>query len=212
VTPGIVQLGDPMTLTVTNSGGTCTGGTFSFGGGLPQPFARPAGAAGGTCGAALAAAAACTVNVVFSPKSAGPFSRTLTVSYTGVPAIPVTLTGTGVAQGTGHLSFTSATNGTLVTTPLFSTFTFAAPGTSVVTMTNTGTGPLYVTDEVLALSMGGLSITGTTCVNATPLAVNGTCTVSVTAPSFPGIGVMLVYNNGTGTNGLGASTLFLIAP
>jgi len=88
----------PRTLTVTNTGNVAlTGGGFTFGGGAPQPFTRPGGAAGGTCAGTLALGASCTINVVFTPPTATAFSRTLTVAYTGatVTGSPVTLTGTG---------------------------------------------------------------------------------------------------------------------
>jgi hypothetical protein len=227
VTSGGTTLNDPKTLTVTNSGtGSCTGGSFTLGGGTPQPFAR-AGTGqggGGSCAGTLAAGASCTYNVVFSPKSAASFSRTLTIAYTGatVTGSPVTLTGTGVAAGTGTLSFTSATNGTLSTVFGVRTLTFTIPApraavTSIVTVTNTGAGSLYVTNEALSLNIGGLySITATTCSNSTPLAAGGTCTISVTyatpaaRPLLPDIGAMAVTNNGTGTTG-GASTLGLVA-
>ena len=87
-----------QTLTVTNTGNTSlAGGTFTFGGGTPQPFSRPAGAAGGTCVATLGVGASCTINVVFAPTTSAPFARTLTVAYTGatVTPTPVNLTGTG---------------------------------------------------------------------------------------------------------------------
>jgi len=91
-----------MTVTVANTGTVAlAGGSFTFGGGTPQPFSRPAGTAGGTCGATLAVGASCTVNVVFAPAatttSGTAFSRRLTVAYSGGAAVtgsPVTLTGT----------------------------------------------------------------------------------------------------------------------
>jgi len=87
-----------QTLTVTNTGNVAlAGGTFTFGGGTPQPFARPL-LAGGTCGATLAVGASCTINVTFDPATAATFNRTLTVAYTlgtVVAPTPVTLTGNG---------------------------------------------------------------------------------------------------------------------
>src|SRR5206468_8342688 len=112
----------PRILTVTNTGtGALAGGTFTFGGGTPQPFSRittgtfPAGAPNCNAAGTLAIGASCTIKVVFRPPTATAFSRTLTVSYTGatVTPSPVTLTGTGGLNGT--LTFTSATNGTLGT-------------------------------------------------------------------------------------------------
>ena len=122
-----------MFLTVTNTGNTAlAGGTFTFGGGTPQPFTRPAGAAGGTCGAGLAVGASCTIGVRFAPTTAVAFSRTLTVAYTGatVTPTPVSLTGTGVATR-GTVSITPAS-------PLTITLlTGAIQGTGTVTLTNT---------------------------------------------------------------------------
>ncbi|HEX2661801.1 MAG TPA: choice-of-anchor D domain-containing protein [Candidatus Acidoferrum sp.] len=199
-----------MTVTVTNTGTSAlAGGAFTFGGGTPQPFSRPGGAAGGTCTATLAVGASCTINVVFAPTTATAFSRTLTVAYTGatVTGSPVTLTGTGIG---GTLSFTSATNGTLTTVLGVRTLTFTiptprAPVTSAVTITNTGTAPLAITAETLAPNVGGLySLTpATTCSFTTPLAVGGTCTVNIryatpaTRPTLPDLGALGVANNGT---------------
>jgi hypothetical protein len=74
-------------------------------------------------------------------------------------------------------------------------------------MTNTGTGPLQITEEVLGTNSGGLySVTGTTCSFTTPLAVGGTCTVSVTyatptnQPVLPNFGTLSVVNLGSNPN------------
>jgi hypothetical protein len=206
-----------------------TGGSFTFGGGTPQPFARvttgtfPTGAP--NCGATLNAGASCTIKVDFAPPSAATttYDRTLTVAYGGgvtVTGSPVALSGTGTAVGT--LSFTSATNGTLATALGLPTLRFTIPAsraavTSVVTVTNTGGGPLTITAETLALNFGGLySITAQTCTTVSPLAANGTCTVSIryatpaTRPFFPDLGLLDVANNGSGTAG-GNSDLLLDA-
>ena len=59
-------------------------------------FSHPAGAAGGTCGATLAAGANCTINVVFTPTALGPASGTLTIfANVAVTGSPVALSGTG---------------------------------------------------------------------------------------------------------------------
>ena len=149
-------------MTVTNTGNVnLTGGTFTFGGGAPQPFSRATfgQGGGGTCGTTLNVGASCTYNVVFTPANgtvnATAFSRILTVSYTNatVTGSPVTLTGTGVTPGT--LSFSSATNGTLSTIFGVRTLTFAiptprAPVTSVVTVSNVGAGSLQITADALS--------------------------------------------------------------
>jgi len=206
---------------------SATGGSFTLGGGTPQPFARvttgtfPAGAP--NCGATLAANASCTIKVDFAPPSAATYSRTLTVAYGAgitVTGSPVTLTGTGTAVG--KLSFTSATNGTLTTLLGLPTLRFTIPTpraavTSVLTVTNTGGGPLTITAETLALNIGGLySITAQTCTTLSPLAANGTCTISVryatptTLPFLPDLGLLDVANTGSGTTG-GTSDLLLDA-
>jgi hypothetical protein len=205
----------PRTLTVTNTGTVAlAGGSFTFGGGTPQPFSRAGLGQGGTCGTTLAVGASCTFNVVFTPATGTvngtAFSRTLTVAYTGaaVTGSPVTLTGTGVTPGT--LSFTAATNATLGTFFGVRTLTFTipaprAPVTSVVTVTNTGAGSLQVTAESIALPGTNFSQTGTTCSFTTPLAPGGTCTISVsyatpaTRPPSPSVNALSVSNNGSGT-------------
>jgi hypothetical protein len=196
------------TLTLTNSGaGGASGIALTFSG----PFSRATGGAAGTCGATLAAGANCTIGVVFTPTTASAAAGSLTIAANVVvTGSPVSLSGTGIAVG--QLSFTAATNGTLSTVPLLGrTLTFTiptprAPVTSVVTITNTGSAPLSITAETLILNIGGLySITADTCVAASPLAVNGTCTVSVryATPAIPGLtdlGILRVTNNpGTGS-------------
>ncbi len=86
-----------QTLTLNNTGtGALTGITLTFG--SPR-YARAA--AGGTCGATLAAGTSCTINVVFSPTATGLVSSTLTItSNVAIIGSPVTLTGTGVAAVT----------------------------------------------------------------------------------------------------------------
>lgn len=196
-----------QTLTLSNTGtATFTGLTVA----VTAPFNRPAGGAGGTCGATLAAGANCTILIRFSPTAAGPATGTATITgNVTVTGSPVALTGTGIVPGT--LTFSSATNGTLTTAFGVRTLTFTipsprAPVTSVVTITNTGAAgsSLTITAETLTLNIGTrYSITGTTCSSTTPLASGGTCTVSIqyatptTRPFLPDIGAMSVANNGT---------------
>ena len=83
-------------LTLSNTGTATLSGIAVV---VTAPYSRPAGAPGGTCGATLAAAATCTINVVFSPTAAGPTTgatATITASLP-VTGSSVTLTGTGVA-------------------------------------------------------------------------------------------------------------------
>jgi hypothetical protein len=212
-----------QTLTITNTGTVAlTGGNIA----LAAPFSRATILTGGpgTCQAlgsiSLAAGASCTVNVVFSPATAGPFSVNAAVTFatagTTVTGSPVALTGT--THGT--FSITAATNGTLSTVAGVRTLTFTipaprAPVTSVVTISNIGGGNLSITAESLSLNIGGLySITGTTCSFTTPLAPGGACTISIryatpaTQPLLADVGALLVTTDGTAS---GTATLALSA-
>jgi hypothetical protein len=206
-----------QTLTVTNTGNVAlAGGTFTFGGGTPQPFARPLLAAG-TCGATLAVGASCTFNVTFDPATAATFNRTLTVAYslgTVVTPTPVTLTGNGVAHGTGTLSFTGATGGTLLTVLGVRTLVFTAgASTAVLNVTNTGTAPLDISATSFPINPAGrFSLAGTTCSFTTPLAPQASCSfsIAVTGTNLD-IGTFSITNNGTGTtNGDSAIALGLL--
>ncbi len=172
---------NPMTLTVTNTGNVAlAGGTFTFGGGAPQPYSRPGGAAGGTCGATLAVGANCTIRVVFAaPATTGAYNRTLTVAYTGatVTPTPVNLTGTSVA-----------TRGTVSITPNPLTITLptgSITGTGTVTLTNSAASASSVAVTNVAVSGGTLvtyffNVVGgsDTCTGAN-LAPGASCTVGV---------------------------------
>jgi hypothetical protein len=174
-----------QTLTVTNTSTVAlAGGTFTFGGGTPQPFSRPGGAAGGTCGATLAVGGTCTINVVFAPATAVAFSRTLTVAYTGatVTGSPVTLTGTGVAT---RATMSITPSPLTITLPSLSGCTTLAclTGTGTVTLTNTaaaGGSQVAVTNITVA---GGTFVTylftldSNTCTTA--LAPGASCTATV---------------------------------
>jgi hypothetical protein len=141
-----------------------------------------------------------TANFTISATAAAT-PRNVSVTTPGGTSNTVTFT-----VNAGIVSFTSATNGTLTTVAGVRTLTFTiptprAPVTSVVTVTNTGTASLTITGETLPLNIGGLySITGNTC--TAPLAIGGTCTISVryatplSRPAVPDIGAMSVANNG----------------
>jgi Bacterial Ig domain len=156
-----------QTLTVTNTGNEpLAGGAFTAVGGAP--FSR----AGGTCTAALAVGASCTVNVAFAPTTATTYSRTLTVAYTGatVTGTPVALTGAGVAaRATTQIS----PNPLTVTLP-----TGTISGTGVVTLTNTA--PVGGAQ----FSVTGVTVSGGTLFTYFFNAVAGsnTCTGAVLAP------------------------------
>jgi len=124
------------------------------------PFAQT-----NTCGSSIAAGGSCTVNVTFSPTTAGSATGTLTVNAGGVTNT-VALSGTGTAPGPvlnanpGSLSFPATVQGS----------TSAA---QTVTLTNSGTA---------AATVSGVSVSGpfaqtNTC---SSIAVGASCTVSVT--------------------------------
>jgi len=160
---------NPMFVTVTNTGSVAlAGGTFTIPAG--SRFTR----SGGTCGAALAVGANCTVGVVFAPNAVAAFNDNLTVAYTGatVTGSPVALSGSGVAaRGTVGI----APNPLTITLPSGSlNFT----GTGTVTLTNTtaaGGSSVAVT---------GVSVTGGTIFTYFFTAVGGsnTCTGANLAP------------------------------
>jgi len=167
---------------------------------------------GGITVSGLTVVNATTIRANFSiSATAAQTARAVSVTRPGGTSNTVTFT---VVPASGTLSFTSATNGTLGTVLGIRTLTFTipalrAPVTSVITVTNTGAGPLRITEEALILNIGGLySVPATTCSFTTPLAVGGTCTVSVryatpaTQPALPDVGSLGVINLGTTPNGV----------
>jgi hypothetical protein len=173
--------------TVTNTGSSAlAGGTFTFGGGSPQPFSRvttgtfPAGAP--NCGTTLAVGASCTIKVVFAPGAAAAFTRSLTVAYTGavVTGSPVALTGTGVAS---RATVSITPNPLTITLP-----TGSITGTGVVTLTNAGAaGGSQITVSNITTSGGSVltyffnvgALAGPDNCTGAVLAPGGSCTVTV---------------------------------
>jgi Abnormal spindle-like microcephaly-assoc'd, ASPM-SPD-2-Hydin len=126
-----------------------------------------------TCtGATVAVNATCSVSVTFTPSATG--SRTASLTFTddaGTSPQSAALTGTGIAPAISFnptsLSYANQGVGT----------TSAAQS---VTVTNNGTAPLHITTAtVTGTNAGDYAISANTCNGAT-VAVNGTCSVSVT--------------------------------
>jgi hypothetical protein len=168
-----------INVTVTNTGNVAlAGGTFTFGGGTPQPFSRPGGTAGGTCGATLNVGASCTFGVRFAPATAATFSRTLTVAYIGATVTPssVTLTGTGVSTR-GAVSISP--NPLTITLP-----TGGLTGNGTVTLTNSvaSTSSVAVTNVGVAgggFFAGYFFVKGNDNCTGANLAPGASCTVTV---------------------------------
>jgi hypothetical protein len=169
-----------LNVTVTNTGTVALGGgTFTFGGGTPQPFSRvttgpfpiP------NCGVTLAIGASCTVKVQFAPTAVGSFSRTLTVAYTTAGTVvtgsPVTLTGTGVS---------------MAVTPSSLTFAGQNVGTTSAAQALTVRNSTGATRTLTLAFTGPFSQTGTGGTNCgTSVANNATCTINVVfAPTAGG--------------------------
>jgi hypothetical protein len=181
-----------QTVTVTNTGNTAlAGGTFTFGGGTPQPFSRATflQGGGGTCGATLAVGASCTFNVVFAPTTVASFTRTLTVAYTGatVTGSPVTLTGTGVsiAVTPASLAFGNQAVGT----------TSAAQTLTVRNSTGSTRSLTIAVSSQFARPAGAAGGTcGATLANATSCTIN--IVFSPTAPAGAKTGTVTVTTNG----------------
>jgi hypothetical protein len=157
-----------------------------------------------TCGTSLAAAATCTVTVRFSPTSTTAASGSLAVA-TGAGTQTVTLGSTGI-QGFASVNPSSLTFPT--------TGMGATSAVQTVTVTNTGTNTLTFTG--VGISAGATDFAQSN--NCGSVAVNGTCTVSVSmTPSASGTrpGTLSFTHNGggianvslTGTGQLPSGTL-----
>ncbi len=132
----------------------------------PQLSSADYAVAATTCGATLAAGAACSVLVAFSPTAAGDRPGTLTLAASGSNTVQVALDGAAIAPAS--LAFSPAS------------LTFAAENI------NTSSAPqtlMLVNTGGVAATLGSPSVTGqftlagTTC--AATLAPGATCTVSV---------------------------------
>jgi len=185
---GSVEVGVPstsQTLTITNTGGApMAQPTFSVSGAGATAFT----AGTTTCGATLAAAAACTVALTFIPVAAGATTATLTVASATLGVAPVTaaLSGTGLTPPMMTVSPAALNMGTLTVGNSSVPFTVQVKNTGQIAMT----GPTF--------AVSGLSAGATTAdfVLSTPtdiaactgtLNAGATCNIQVIfTPSLPG--------------------------
>jgi hypothetical protein len=158
----------------------------------PNQFARPAGAAGGTCGATLAAGGTCTINVTFTPTSTGAKTGTVTITANvSVSGSPVSLSGTGIAAVvSASLTPTSwtapattrgcTTGGTNPTCPLQ---VFSLTNTGNVTLTTIAQGALGGTNAdqfIIARAMSTCGPVGNGQLSGqTTLAPGASCSIAV---------------------------------
>jgi hypothetical protein len=168
---GVGLTAPPQTLTLTNNGG------------LPLTLSNVAVSPGfyltaNTCGSTLAANAACTLQVAFSPTSPGPLSGTLTL--------------TDNAPSTTQTATLSATGIDFTLTPAGATSVTVSSGTSA-------------TYPLLLSSLPGLS--GAVALTCAGAPTHTTCLVSPTSPSL-GTTTSLVVTVATGVAALHAPTFF----
>jgi hypothetical protein len=161
--------------------------------------------AGGTCsvGGSVAVSSSCTIKLAFTPTATGARNATLTITHnaTGSPST-VTLNGTGTAVPQPTISLNATTK----------TFTSQTVGTTSaaqsVTVTNSGAASLHFSGFTLTGTAAGDFSTGGTCSTASPLAVAGTCTVTVTfAPTATGARSATLTIASDASNGNAAVTL-----
>ena len=121
------------------------------------------------CGASLAANASCTVSVTFKPTASGTPTGAITLTDNAASSPQaVSLTGTAVATAVPVVSLSPSS------LPFASQTVGTTSGAQSVTVTNTGTAALTLS----SISASGDYAQTNTCGSA--LAVNATCTISVT--------------------------------
>jgi hypothetical protein len=160
---GVASL--PLTLTVSNSGGSAMA---NLGFQITGPSAGSFSTGTTTCGATLSRGSNCTVQVIFKPAATGGNAATLTVSSAtlGVAAVQVALSGTG--QTTAGINVS----------PGQMTFAVATVGQTSAAQTATITNTSSVAASGLTLVVSSaFSLTQSTC--GTSLAAGASCSVGV---------------------------------
>jgi hypothetical protein len=163
----------PQTLTITDTGGVAAANVgFQITGAGAASFSTGTT----TCGATLAAGGNCTVQVIFTPATAGGNVAALTISSStlGAKAVTVPLNGAGQAASGLNVS------------PAQLTFAATVVGTSSAPQTVTISNTSSVAASQLALAASaGFTLSANTC--GTSLSASTTCSVGVEfAPTVTG--------------------------
>jgi hypothetical protein len=148
-----------QTVTITNSSSIAAKG-------LAMTVGAPFGLTQNNCGTNLAAAASCSVGVVYTPTTNGDSAGALTIA-SSVNAATVILNGIGGAAGSLQLQ------PSLLTFP--TTGVGKASGVQTVTVTNTG--PVAFEDLAVSIS-SGFQLSSTTCTSM--LAMGASCSAGIT--------------------------------
>jgi hypothetical protein len=166
-------------VTLTNSGtGPLTISSITITGTNSGDFVQTNTCPGSS--ATLAAGSACTISVTFTPRATGARAATLSVVDN--------------AAGSPHSVAVSGTGVTPVATVSQTALTFASQSVNTtspaqtVTLTNSGTAPLTITAIAISgTNASNFAQTNTCPVNPNTLAINATCTITVTfQPSASG--------------------------
>ena len=169
-------------VTVTNRMSTAL--TFT---GISIPAGSPFAIASNTCGASLAAGAACTVGVTFTPSALGGATGTLSFADSAINSPQmVSLSGTGTAPVT--LSTISISFGTISVASSARSVTLTNAQSVALTFTSIGvTGPFAIASNTCGASINA----GASCtvgVTFTPTATGtatGTLTFTDSSPNSP---------------------------
>jgi hypothetical protein len=156
---GAASAAQPVTL--SNSGGTLPQPTITFTGPGASQFSQT-----NTCGNSIAAGASCSINVLYTPTTAGYTFATLNVTASGV-------THTAAVNGTGSEPF-SVTPATL---SLGTVTAGASSAPQAITVTNAGSSALPVSSITLSGSAPSQFSQTNNC--GTPVAPGSTCTINV---------------------------------
>ncbi|HZL19646.1 MAG TPA: choice-of-anchor D domain-containing protein [Polyangia bacterium] len=161
--------------TVTNGGGAPIGTGTALSVALSGANAADFSISSTTCTGTLAAAASCTVAVVFKPTAAGARTAGLTAGAAPGGNASASLSGTGLSQAGLTLAAASGSSNN------FGTVATNSSATETLTVTNTGQGA----SSAILVSLSGadyalVAPAGGDCVNAATLLAGGTsCTIRV---------------------------------